>query len=108
MSKFSKQMGQAMTKIYNVMATPSKVTVFGKTINCDVVLDEDFDVLDDMQKMVKVACLKRVDVPKLPTFGNGSLIIEADSKTYVADGLFTGTTYQSDDKEWCIAIREIK
>ena len=52
--------------------------------------------------MFKIACIQKKD---MPNFFN-DLVIDHDGKRYKADGLFVGNNYESDQYEWCIALRE--
>lgn len=102
MSVFDKHMAKALGVHSNVMGDLAIVKYNKKSSEMKVIFDEDFGVVNDSQGMFKIACIQKKD---MPTFFN-DLVIEFDGKSYKADGLFEGNNYESDQYEWCIAIRE--
>jgi len=103
MSKFDRHMTKALGVHQNVMGDLAAVKFNNKSSEMQVIFDEDFGVVNDIQDMFKIACIQKKDMPE---FFN-DLVITHEGKRYKADGLFVGNNYESDQYEWCIAIREI-
>lgn len=103
MSAFDKHMTKALGVHQNVMGDLAIVKFNNKSSEMRVIFDEDFGVVNDIQDMFKIACIQKKD---MPNFFN-DLVITHKDKRYKADGLFVGNNYESDQYEWCIAIREI-
>lgn len=104
MSVFDKHMSKALDVHSSVMGDLATVKVNKKSLEMRVIFDDDFGVVNDSQGMFKIACIQKKD---MPTFFN-DLVIVCDGKSYKADGLFEGNNYESDQYEWCIAIREFE
>lgn len=104
MSVFDKHISKALGIHADVMGDLAIVTINKKSSEMKVIFDEDFGIVDDRQDMFKVACIQKKDLPKF----SDDLVISFDGKKYKADGLFVGSNYESDQYEWCIAIREIE
>lgn len=105
MSKFDKHMTKALGVHQNVMGDLATVKFNNKSSEIRVIFDEDFGENESgSQGMFKIACIQKKDMSK---FFN-DLVITHEGKRYKADGLFVGSNYESDQHEWCIAIREIE
>lgn len=102
MSKFDKYFAKALDVQHDIMGDLATVEFNNKSLEIKVIFDEDFGVVKDIQDMFKVACIQKKDMPK---FFN-DLVITHEGKRYKADGLFVGNNYESDQYEWCIALRE--
>lgn len=103
MSKFDKYFAKALDVQHDIMGDLATVKFNNKSSEMRVIFGEDFGVVNDIQDMFKIACIQKKD---MPNFFN-DLVIDHDGKRYKADGLFVGNNYESDQYEWCIALREI-
>lgn len=105
MSKFAKYFAKALDVQHDIMGDLAVITVKGKQLNqpISVVINEDFGVVNDIQNMFTVICIKKSDMPNIPPSGT---TIEVNSKKYIVDDLFVGANFESDEYEWCVAVRE--